>query len=77
MIDMYYIYYIYIYIYTYIYIYIYTYIYGEKNTHNLFKITSISLLFRKASEKFLKRRETNYVCFFSIYFKNIYLYSYI
>ena len=35
-----------IYIYLYIYIYIYIYIYGLKNTHNLLKITNISLLLR-------------------------------
>ena len=29
-----------------IFIYIYIYIYGLKNTHNLLKITNISLLFR-------------------------------
>ena len=40
--------YVYIYIHTYIYIYIYMYIYiyGKKNTHTLFKMTNISLLFR-------------------------------
>ena len=38
--------YVYIYIHTYIYIYMYIYIYGKKNTHTLFKMTNISLLFR-------------------------------